>query len=683
MLPMLQGPFSRPMGLKQHSSCTDSPRGLSLDVHPLTLNKPAAATTGAPPSCPESSSKGSPFAVSSVSLPCALAMKRPKEGLEASCCSPPPPLIVRSLHTSVTAEELRASFSSFGALHCVMVDQRPLKARDSSKRPQGEPPWRGAPRKALGRGLLWYKQLAAFKTALHAAPKIFRGLPCSLQPSPSFWSRGPLLLLQGGPLRAGHAWRRCERCGSVAFEAAAAATTAGSEATAATGVAADPAAVLLGWRLGEEQQLRVSWAEGRHAVLLEFPLRALVGRVYLLAAATAAAAAAAADDDDHDDLEEEGNRDRCSSSQQRQLLLLLCPEHAPRVTIVDMGGKSPEGGPNRAPFEGTAPASLGQAAAVLRIEEEAANAAAALLLGGDSEMQLPLHLQRWASGAESATGLVSPLLQHLEGCRDLLVSLSPSVSSLRGDLKTTEETSWITELRRHLLLASQTANNQIPQVYLSEAPRDRQRHMHCISQAVLHRAPTYLRGLPFASAVSLSAAPGAQEPCSNCPAAAAAAASAAGAVAVDGDGLLTAGAAATAAAAGGTAARPHEALQQGREGDLIDASTEETDEKRPVSLPSPASGWLLWVELQQLLASGMLPPPSLFEIPQWGAPQKGYEGAPGGPVPLPLLLADPRNDPEMMRGALRAFAQEVLVEREVIAGVSPAARMHAVLQHKQ
>ncbi|KAL8274702.1 hypothetical protein Esti_001417 [Eimeria stiedai] len=584
---------------------------------------------------------------------------------------PPPPLLVRCLHTSTTAAQLRAAFASFGSLRCVLssggVEQRPDDssgcAQPQTSRKRKTP--RGL-RAEGGVGLLWFTDHEATLRAVHAAPRVFRGLPCSLHPSGFFSSWGPLILLQGGPiLTVGHAWRRCKECGSIAFEAAAAAPAPPPAADAADGAAAAAAAagnVMIALRLGEEKQLRIAWAEGRHAVLLELPFRALISRVYVLAAAAETCSSSSSN----------SSSNRSVVPQQQQLL--LCPEHAPRVTVAEVV----EGGPSSQ----CAP-------------DEAASAAAALLLREETAAVSPRwRCVRWACGAEAAAGLASPLLQRLSDCRDLLLPLSPPSCSQHPweETHAGEGTQprkggpplvsigphegWVSELKVCGLLAQEGPSR----LNLTKEPPGRKTHMMLVSQAVLQKDPSLLKSVSFPLASFPTNAD-----CFSCAAAAAAAALACADADADKEDEAQ-----NAADAEGAAGTPEESLnstaksqgekqEEGTARWAFPPAAEDKADRHP--FPPPPSGWLLWVELQEMLSNGLLSAPCLFE-PCCTTGMESHQGGPlrGAPPPLPLLLADPRQEAYALRKALRRLALERLVEGEVISSVSPVARLQALLQ---
>ncbi|CDJ42072.1 hypothetical protein, conserved [Eimeria tenella] len=388
-----------------------------------------------------------------------------------------------------------------------------------------------------GSGIVWYKDIQSTQAALGGGPPVFGGLPCTLETASAFFRRGPLLLMEGGPLTAGCAWRRCSSCGSVAFEAAAAAATAAraagaakaataaaaaTAATAATAAAieatgASAAHALLEWRLGE-QQLRIAWGAKHFAVMLEFPFRALAGRVHLLAAAAAAPAAAAASAVETQEADgsqssssssSKSSRDKNSSSNDKGCFLLLCPQHPPRVTVMEMqaasqgdnrcGGPSggplwePAGGPpedhsevpiwnpsenpqdaktssgshlNKHGKEEAAPAAA-EASARAAAAAASAEAAAALLLAGDEELLPPFRCFRFGAGAPGPRGslvVYCPLLQRLTDCPDLLLQLPAAAAAAASVEDPTGQCSaaakcqaaggWLEELRRQGLLAT-------------------------------------------------------------------------------------------------------------------------------------------------------------------------------------------------------------------------------------
>ncbi|KAL8452724.1 hypothetical protein Emed_001288 [Eimeria media] len=595
-------------------------------------------------------------------------------GAQACWWRPPPPLFVRSLHTSATAAELRAAFASFGSLRCVLASgSRPEQRTpgDSSGCMQSQTLRKrrapGGSRAEVGVGLLWFTDHEATLRALHAAPRLFRGLPCSLQPSSLSPNWKPFILLHGGPLMVGHAWRRCRECGSIAFESAAAAPAAADVPAAATAAAAVNADgnIMVALRLGEEKQLRIAWAEGRHAVLLELPVRALVNRVYLLVAAPAAGTCSS-------------NGSSSSSSGRvtdQQQHLLLCPEHAPRVTVAEV-------------VEGRPSSQL--------VADEAASAAAALLLGEEAAVVSPgWRCVRWACGAEEQAGLVSPLLQRLSDCRDLLLPLSlptcvqrPRKETHAGEtMKSGKGGSslsllrphegWVAELKACGLLVSKKASTAI----LTEEPRERRRHMLLVSRAVLQRDPSLLKAVSF----SLTPFPKIEN-CFSC-AAVAAAASSLAAASVDKESEAQ-----KAAGTGRAAGVPQQSVncsaesrqgEQQREktvGAFLPLNADDPEDKDP--FPPPPSGWLLWVELQEMLSSGLLPAPCLFELCPSPSVRAGYQEGllQGAPPPLALLLADPRREAHVLRKALRRLALEKLMEGEAISSVSPAARLYALLQ---
>ncbi|KAL8433248.1 hypothetical protein ACSSS7_004033 [Eimeria intestinalis] len=674
------GPFPRPhlvprqrqqmsclpsSSMQPHSSEAHTSTSSSLHVAPKEANNLTAAASAA-------------AATAAATSPCCLASSggeqsggRPHIVREAGACwwRPPPPLLVRCLHTSTTAAELRSAFASFGFVRCVLASggqEQTLLDSNSCIQPQTS-----RKRKSLrgssaegGVGLLWFADHEATLRAVHAAPRVFRGLPCSLHPVGASISWGPLILLQGGPLlRAGHAWRRCNECGSIAFEAAAAAPAARAAAALASAPgAAAPAAgsIMVALRMGEEKQLRIAWAEGRHAVLLELPFRALINRVYVLAAPAA---------------------DACSSSSSRSVIpgqqhLLLCPEHAPRVTVAEVM----EGGPS-------SPCAT----------DDAASAAAFLLLGEAAAAVSPRwRCVRWAWGADEKAGLESPLLQRLSDCRDLLLPLSPPScfqhpleGAREGDPTKAElklNDGWLAELKACRLLAQEEA----PTLNLTEEPIERRAHMLLVSRAVLQRNPYLLQSVSF----SLVPFP-TNTTCFSCAAPAAAAFASADFAGDRKEEEAQNAAGAARGRAAPAACKPRESLDssaklQGAKqkevtaGGASSPAAESTADGGP--FPPPRSGWLLWVELQEMLSKGLLSPPCLFErcLSTTAVMMSHNEGPlTGAPPPLPLLLADPRHEAYALRKALRRLALEMLVECKAILSVSPAARLYALLQETE
>ncbi|XP_026189728.1 uncharacterized protein LOC113146482 [Cyclospora cayetanensis] len=596
----------------------------------------------------------------------------------ASCCCscfPPPPLLVECLHSSVTAADLRAAFCPFGPLRCVLAPR--ILSEEVRRNSDGQVAGfsrggRGRRWSSLGgKGMLWYKDLAASRAAVHAPPQVFRGLPCSLQPSQSFWQKGPLLLQEGGPLMIGHAWRRCGRCSSVAFEAAAAApaaTTAAPQTPAATGDAfALAPKIFLGWRLGDDQQLRIAWAEEGYAILLEYPLRSLASRVFIL---------------EDSDIVTDACDTKHSGDSKRGQLLLFCPEHAPRVTVYKTVANDSDsaGSMIRAP---DAPEGPRERLVVDSAEEEAASAVAALLLGGEGDLMAPLRCHRWGVGATGRSALQSALLQRLGDCRDLLVQLPPCPAACEGAANSRGEEFWVTELRRHGLLIGTEGGKGMPsRVYITQEPRERERHMCCISEAVLYRDLSRLKDLPFVATLpsSVHQKSSQSKGCSNCPAAAAAASF---------NTLIDSKSAAALAAprnAGGSAPPAGSVLTPQEE-----APKEETNDAAKAalsSLPSPAA-WLLWAEMQQLLSFGGLPPPALFEISYSSLPHIPCtldipsEGVSTALLPLAAVLADPQQDANVLREVLKILAEEIMMQQEPIFAFPPCDRLHALLQQKE
>ncbi|KAL8425091.1 hypothetical protein Efla_001480 [Eimeria flavescens] len=669
----------------------------------------------------------------------------------------PPPLLVRCLHTSVTAAELCAAFTPFGSVRCVQLSgefqQTSRQPVSSSKCMQTarleQPHWRKAGRV----GLLWFRHHAATREALHAAPRLFRGLPCSLHPSPATSRGGALFLLQGAHLRVGHAWRRCRQCGSVAFEAAAAAAAPAASAAAATATAEAVAAAaaaqngfMVALRDGEEKQLRIAWAEERHAVLLELPLRALVNRVYVLAAAAADACESSSNASSSGNNNSSPNKSTscsnarrssssscsscsssscsssscsssCSSTATQQLQLLLCPEHAPRVTVVRVAGEDGRG--LGSPEE---PHACGLPAA-----EETANAAAALLLGEDiSCVGLPWPCVRWACGAAKETGLASPLLQRLSDCRDLLLPVSlpagcwlgmpqkqetdrhSETAALRSPPPAAVHEGWIDELRACGLLAQEASasQQQLPRLHLTQEPAGRWQHLEAVSRAVLQRDPALLANVPF-GLFPFAWSPRDRTLCSplagcECAAAAAldagawSAAAAAPHPLAKGNrqhavGLPSAEVSAVASVSSGEVSRAASADKEKRKG--MAHSRQEAETGGPHHPASPS--WLLWVELHELLSSGLLSPPSLFEgccpwesLSSWGPREQAgqrplHPTAPkpfSSPPPLPLLLADPSRNVELTQRALRRFGLEAALEGAAVPTLSAASRLQRLLQ---